>query len=383
MICCRQTNSLRQHFGGTPFIVSHVNFSQRGSRMVKINDEGLKPLLQDDFERDAFKGISKEFVSSYLKTENPDNKLICSLVESLSSAEGTNGPEWLKQFLEMIDRLQSYETLLYSMRGYRDHIAHVIRVSLLGYYLMMRPPLNKLIDCSEDFQTKWLLTSLFHDICIPLSRLKDVQLEVSQMMSTYSGIHFSQQAEFGLIDDVFTEMKRILHDDKAEFCIELIQKITQAKHGALAAAVVLHTFQGHINGSVLQDIVKSIFLHDDDCNLSFDDNRLATLLIVSDELQEWDRPFVDRMSLARVLKLNFVDIKLSDSLISAKFDYHTPSSIDGYIPIEVDEVSNFEKKSRNLGRISLPFGLAIQITDRCGNTLTYPKVTSTAQTSHS
>ena len=340
--------------------------------MVKINDRSLKALLKEDFECDRFEGISKEFVGSYLQTENPDNKFIQSLLKSLTGTAGSTSPEWLDQFLIMIDKLQSYETLLYSMRGYRDHIAHAVRVSLLGYYLMTRPPLKKFIDHSECFQTEWLFASLFHDICIPLSRLQDVQSKVGDMMRSYSGIDFIQQAEFGINVKVFPEIKKVLHDEGAEFCIDLMQGTTQAEHGALGAIVVLHTFHGHLEDSILQDIVSSISLHDAPCSFVFSENKLAGLLVLSDELQEWDRPFIDRASFEKVLRLDFVDLDLSNSSIRARLDYYKTSSIEGYIPVEVNEIDNFEKKKSNLARMSLPFELLIQTKDRDGKSLVYP-----------
>jgi hypothetical protein len=338
--------------------------------MVKINDQSLRTLLDNDkVLKSELTGISREFVLMYLQAGKPDGKFMADFMEALSKANSSADVGWTKQFKQMIERIDSYESLLYTITGYRDHIAHAVRVCLLGYYLMSRPPIKPLLPKGslEKLQTQWLLTSLFHDICVPLNRLSDIQEKVNKMMSSYPGISFSQYATFRLNESIYQKIKRVFGKDSGEFCLDLLESATRGNHGALAGIVLLDTFLGHLDKEILQNVITSVCLHDYfPCQVNFQDCPIGCLLVICDELQEWDRPFADQLARGKVLKLDFIDLRLSESLIQMNLDYATTTSIEGYVPIEINEKRNFEKKEKNLSRLLLPFNIAVNMVDREG-----------------
>jgi hypothetical protein len=330
----------------------------------------LKGLLSRDVEEGfILSGISKGFIESYLETGNPPDygDFIENQSKALAEELGGTNSELAEKFRQMIKALEAYEALLYSTRGYRDHIAHAVRVGMLGYHLLARQPLSKFFSGSmKDFQTSWLLTSLFHDICVPLSRLSAVQSKIRNMMNSYSGIEFEEQAAFKIKESVYPKIKRVFSNRDVEFCFDFTQGASRGSHGPLAAAVLVDTFFGCLNDSILSNIATSVCLHDQECKVDFNENPLAGLLVIADELQEWDRPFVDQKARNKALKLDFIDLETS-SMIVAKMDYLGPSSIDAYIPVGDDETKNFDKKKLNLSRFSFPFGLTLCLTDRNGS----------------
>ena len=343
--------------------------------MIKIDDHILRELLLEDREKGRLLSkVSKQFVDLCLgaKAASEYGELMSEFAKVLAKRRGTTRPRWTNKFIQMINALRDYESLLYSIHGYRDHIAHAVRVCLLGYHLMMRPPLRRFFQHSlEDYQTRWLLSSLFHDICVPLDRLSDIQAKVSGMMKSYSGIAFEEHVSFKLSENIYPKIRQLFDQTEVDFCIRFIENASKGKHGALAGVVMLDTFFGYLDDPTLKDIVAAISLHDATCSVSFGDKPLAGLLVISDELQEWDRPFFDRSAQQKVLKLDFIDLGLSESSIATRLDYTIASSINGYIAIEIDEVENFEKKRRTLSRFTFPFDLTFSACDRKGKELRY------------
>ena len=228
---------------------------------------------------------------------------------------------------------------------YRDHLNHSIRVALLARAIGSRSPFN----LSRKDLDKLVLACIFHDIAYPLSQVhKMIGSTLNALKNCYNiarTIQFVQDLSLDLDEDM---MCKILPAQK-----NLIkEKIKEFDHGLLSAFEFI-SYLKLTNGfsQEYSDIVKSIALHSPLFNFEIDSisEKMLTILIIADELQDWGRPITRGFS--PISKID--SFRLDDNVI-----HGTYTTQDCRIYSVLRQIYG---KSRSLSRLRLPLSYDLQI----------------------
>ncbi len=225
---------------------------------------------------------------------------------------------WERQdeFLPYLERLKATEVAaLIFEEDNRDHLVHSLYVYLLGHYLISISDTIKenCWDDNEYFLFEWGMTASLHDIAYPL------ELHSKQISSflekefpdekdrSVLGLKINDKELVGLGEGDF-DLWDVLRNYLIKECeIEEfdIQKYFEGEcsekgiinHGIFGGLFVLRKFynMGEFDSSI-EDIAGAITLHnlEKDIFLDLEDNPLAFLLVLADELQDWDRPSTEK-----------------------------------------------------------------------------------------
>lgn len=232
--------------------------------------------------------------------------------------------------------LAYFEQILISSRGlekkfYRDHLNHIIRVALLARAIGRRPPFS----LSSKGLDELVLACLFHDVGYPLSKISQ------SFRSTVQAIKNCYNIASGISE--ISDMTLNLNRDQLAAAL-LVEKRTfenqlkELDHGLLSALeFISYLKQDHIRNYT--NVIRAIAFHSPSFR-SVVNERLLTILMIADELQEWGRP----VNLAVIPKIK--DLRLDDNLLEG--EYNT-KGISSYSILR-----QIYSKSRNLNRIRLP-----------------------------
>jgi HD superfamily phosphodiesterase len=232
--------------------------------------------------------------------------------------------------------LANFEQILISSRGlekkfYRDHLNHIIRVALLARAIGRKPPFNL---PSKDLD-KLVLACLFHDVGYPLSRITQTfRSTVGAIKNCYniaSGISKTSDIALNLNKDRLVATLLI-----EERIIE--KQLKDLDHGLLSALeFISYLKEGCIEHYT--DVIRAIAFHSPSFSSKIEE-KLLTILILADELQDWGRP---------------VNLTVIPKISNFRFDNN---SLGG--KYNTEGVSNYSilrqiyGKSLNLNRIRLP-----------------------------
>lgn len=232
---------------------------------------------------------------------------------------------------------------------HRDHLVHSLYVYLLGQYLIcICKKLKKYTwDQIPLFLFSWGMAATLHDIAYPLELY-------SKQISNYLGKRRPKLAKAaklrltveleGLVDigkrdlNLWDVLNKHLIEkyNIRSFNIERYFENKCARegiidHGVMSSLIVLKYFyEGGEFDDVILDVASAIVLHNINRRGKLDvrlkENGLAYLLILSDELQEWDRPSITRDVIPSkgvlILKsaIPDIDIECSYLLTSSEID---------------------------------------------------------------
>ena len=284
----------------------------------------------------------------------------------------TLGTEKLFKFLE---EFQNFEPILYgAVPSYRDHIAHVFRVFLLGQKIIksaigferIDPKNENLFITPEEKEAIWCISALSHDLGYSLEAIHDINQHVRSMLQQFGNIPvqelgYSYFTQFGNISEFAVRFlsSDVIEIDKGRFATHLQAKYYQKflsalsnfNHGVISSTILMKDLVFFKESDFMLDdfkpleaedarqflirkeILRTIASHSCDDIYYLGIRNLPFLLTVCDEMQEWGRPrLVDitrRGGSRTELTINKFDDKLVDYKITFSFpDKYTPSKTE-------------------------------------------------------
>ncbi|MFA6053744.1 MAG: hypothetical protein WC769_00070 [Thermodesulfovibrionales bacterium] len=265
-----------------------------------------------------------------------------------------NLKDYFKAFIE-------FERLLYGAEQfYRDHVYHILKVWLIGQYII-----KNIMDCdfpvsiveddeklaSNKFPCSakndgtlyageedaiWCLIALTHDLGYPLSKVENINTSLRKMMQYYAktgleefSFSFPQQNQFindAILKYISSRIECIPrkndlgnHYDthiQAKFYLKFSRSFELFKHGLISCIVLvknliyfLETNFDHNPSTNLGDaedarqfvirreILRAIASHTCEEIYHFEPNSFSFILLLADEIQTWGRPTFEDMAL--------------------------------------------------------------------------------------
>ena len=295
-----------------------------------------KDLLENCLSNGLYKlEIPESLFKEYLELENylEKREIAIKIIKSLFK-------KYFKKFkkgFELIKALKNFEeNLLYKyLLYYRDHFLHSLQIFLLGFYMMRKVntlgmPIEFLSKRDyEGFIRTWLLISVFHDIGYLAQTLMDISDKINTLyFKNISGINLSKlELNFSeKLEDIFKKIleelaegiiigedkyyfsnsKSDIYDNQKDIILnELMESYFERNHGIISSLFSYYTLNLDINyikkekrDLLLKEIklaCAAIATHDLEkikkIHLDFRDNPFACLLILCDNIQEWNRPY--------------------------------------------------------------------------------------------
>jgi len=218
---------------------------------------------------------------------------------------------------ELINMLQQCKDLDIHLhlieKYYRDHFSHQFNVFGLGLLLLHSRIEESLslkkyianiyglndVDGERAVEQSWCVASLFHDHAIPLEYFLKKKQNASKIMQT-NEINTKLSEVIKAIESATPDIYSHQLWDNAE---DIIKEISQNlellsydekkwyDHGLLAAVNLYKKFESKFSEVPwLKHALRAIAQHNISSELKFEKDPLSTLLILCDELHEWQRP---------------------------------------------------------------------------------------------
>jgi hypothetical protein len=276
------------------------------------------------------------------------------------------------------DEFSNFEEVLYgSVRYYRDHSLHVLRVFLTGCFILL--DISNSIDFNsieifgetkskeikitmEEKQAIWTIIALTHDLGYPIEKIDEINQKIKGIIKYYgsSGIeefkyHLPLQNQ-NLNDFIlkFISSKLVIIENSSKigdldknvrfytgiqnkYYLKFAKAFEKFSHGIMSCILLMKHLvyfkesdytHSILNGfSSIRDakqflirnsILRSIASHDNDDIYHIYPNNFLFLLTFCDEMQEWDRPYIE------------IRFKQSDKINIKKFENDNISYIKKY-----------------------------------------------------
>ncbi len=235
-----------------------------------------------------------------------------------------------RQFLMNLKKFE--DDFLYKYLYYRDHLIHSFQIFLLGCYIVERANVESLpIDFFSNmnrFLRTWFLISFYHDIGYMVEKLIDLGIEIQRTyFERIGGIKLSEirLTISDELDKIFKDYMKILtegiiigennkfilkqNNDREEqkkiIYNELLENYKMRDHGIMSSLFLHYTIYLDID-SLDNEILKVQYLQELNIaccaiaihsiekqrkiNVNFLKNPFGCLLILCDNIQEWNRP---------------------------------------------------------------------------------------------
>lgn len=360
------------------------DFKKEMKKIPYINDDTRKSInklrdvdlhLQGEALLDLWKRLLQDAIV-FLKSKDSREKFPDQM---------TLGIDKIHNFLRIFLK---FEPILYgAIPNYRDHIAHVFRVLLLGEYLIRGgigfekidlklpeiPPkkfgLPKLPEISsEEKEAMWCIIALTHDLGMPLQAIHNINQQVRTMLQQFGSVSIqefgsSYFAQFGNLSDFvlrFVSSDVIpWNNDKLAIHIQpkyyekFLSALTNFDHGIISSIILMKDLVYFKESDFMMDafklpgtedarqflirreILRAITSHSCEEVYYLAITNFAFLLTVCDEMQEWGRPRLVDVTKRGGSETELTIKKFSDELIDYKVSFSFPK---GWLP------SNDEKK---------------------------------------
>jgi len=311
----------------------------------------------------------------------------------------TRGLEDLSAYLgEYVD----FEKILYgAWPNYRDHIAHTLRVMLLGdsiirdtfgFHKVATPLGDKLIVSPEEKEAMWIIMALTHDLGVPLEAIRKISDSVRRMLYKFGVVsveeltsgYFSQFADLSdfvirfISSDVLQQNGEkgkekenksdayVLHM-QAKYYQKFLSALSSFDHGVLSSIILMKNLVYFKESDFTMDvfkplaaedarqflirnqIVRAIASHSCEDIYHLGITNFPFMLTVCDEMQEWGRPrLIDvtkRVGSETELFIN----KIQHNLVDYSIRFYLPNEpkpSEEEVKIASGEVEQyFEKKT--------------------------------------
>ena len=208
----------------------------------------------------------------------------------------------------------------------RGHARHVINVFWLGYYILLNDNMRSVVDawldkiCARNTTGRstiqsdetillkiWFVASIFHDIANCVEKSKKVyKFHESEVLNIFSAFfeYIPSADEITLnIDnlrdrtiDFCARYNEALKETVKEHFLDLLQSDKNIDHGLASSLLLIELAKNKEYNFIIQEAARAIALHNiigSHVNLqnkiSWDEEPIACLLILCDQLQTWDR----------------------------------------------------------------------------------------------
>jgi hypothetical protein len=274
---------------------------------------------------------------------------------------------------KLLTGLQDYEIVLKNIPKYRHHFVHQFNVFLLGLCIIMKNEAirNKLKAKNPQFLRDWFLTSMFHDVGLPVEKLHaafqgfiKTSLHVSEHVSIPSIPYtiVSIEEYHRVYEDLRKAMVEALQFKMASCDANEIRKKAEEvihlfahpsgkdpylhNHSFISAAMLLRELlKTKIPQNDASRIVTAILFHEVSLHqtfyvaikgnknhitiveraLSLENNPLLYLLGICDTIQNWGRPeaggFITSAAFDDSISITVVDFKADNEKIMVQLNY--------------------------------------------------------------
>lgn len=248
----------------------------------------------------------------------------------------------------------SFESVLYgSTKYYRDHVLHVVRVWLLGIYILtqdnyidsIRVGENENVDKIEKFSI-WTIIALTHDLGYPLEKSSQIISVTRNMMKHFvTNPVINMDFKFTGVQDTMNDfiiklmsskMTRInegkYHNHiQSKYYFKFLKSLEDNKHGVLSAIVIYKMLEYFLESDfnlsedyvfeeedkrqfyVRRDILRAISSHTCESIYQNDILNFSFLLILCDECQEWGRRSFATMYTNKRCEYNLKNVLISNN----------------------------------------------------------------------
>lgn len=248
----------------------------------------------------------------------------------------------------------SFESVLYgSTKYYRDHVLHVVRVWLLGIYILtqdnyidsIRVGDNENVDKIEKFSI-WTIIALTHDLGYPLEKSSQIISVTRNMMKHFiTNPVINMDFKFTGVQDTMNDfiiklmsskMTRIdegkYHNHiQSKYYFKFLKSLEDNKHGVLSAIVIYKMLEYFLESDfnlsedyvfeeedkrqfyVRRDILRAISSHTCESIYQNDILNFSFLLILCDECQEWGRRSFATMYTNKRCEYNLKNVLISNN----------------------------------------------------------------------
>ncbi len=246
---------------------------------------------------------------------------------------------------DYFQKFSDFEEVLHGTdRYYRDHSLHVIRVFLIGFYLLnesLTDDPKKIINFNkidiipgrlsnefsifpEEKQAIWTIIAFTHDLGYPIEKIDKINSKITGLIQYYgpSGIEefkYSLPLQNQFLNDFilkFISSKLIKKEEpdkyytviQNKYYLKFAKAFENLGHGIMSCILLMkhlvyfkesdysHSRLNHLNSRDAKQfltrstILRSIASHDNDDIYHIYPNNFLFLLTFCDDLQEWDRP---------------------------------------------------------------------------------------------
>lgn len=278
---------------------------------------------------------------SMYSTAKKNKKLFIDNFDSIRKTSSYGINEIDKYFDDFIE----FESVLYGTdKHYRDHVDHVLNVWAIGISLISHNGLTfndgYIIDTKHDFHFEirknkkkqfiskselwamWTIISLCHDLGYPIEKTSKVNSQAKKIISHFGNMNFSElNYSFDifntfLVDKFLNVISSKALIDKLETTVQtkfrdkISKSLEDYKHGVFSSLLIFKSFTYFLETDfsivgrelsaedlrqfhIRKEILRAIAGHTCPKIYHIELNTLSFLLILCDELQEWDRPKFD------------------------------------------------------------------------------------------
>lgn len=274
----------------------------------------------------------------------------------------------------------SFESVLYgSTKYYRDHVLHVVRVWLLGIYILTNNKYIDLIKIGDNESVEnvekfsiWTIIALTHDLGYPLEKSSQIISVTRNMMKHFiTNPVINMDFKFTGVQDTMNDFIIRLMSSKmnsmgsgqyhnhiqSKYYFKFLKSLEDNKHGVLSAIVIYKMLEFFLESDfnlsedyvfdeeskrqfyLRRDILRAISSHTCDSIYQNDILNFSFLLILCDECQEWGRRSFSSMYNNKGCDYNLKDV----SICSNADDFYICTIKESYekIPDEnIEEVSS-------------------------------------------
>ncbi|MHA1338282.1 MAG: hypothetical protein ACTSPW_21505 [Promethearchaeota archaeon] len=370
--------------------LSDVKFILRDKKKEKIKSI-LKDILKYEKELRKENGKLSRVIPAYLqnkirKSQDLWEILIKEAIYCLRDKDPEDQNDFKQDFgiieIKRYFKLFSdFEDMLYgSDKYYRDHSLHVIRVFLLGFYLLNRSDKinfsnikifhsEKLGDeefSIEEKQAIWTLIALTHDLGYPLEKIDKINSKVKDLIKFFGPSDIEEFIILKFISSklVQDERSNYLTIIQNKYYLKFAKAFENFKHGIMSCILLMkhlvyfkesdysHSFINYLTKRdakqflIRKTILRSIASHDNDDIYHIAPNNFLFTLVFCDDLQEWDRP----SDIYRISDYNKIKIlKFNDNEISYA-QYYDFSEDENFTRKIIDESARKIKRYIKLFR---------------------------------
>lgn len=265
---------------------------------IKIDDKRLFEIIQNISE------INYEIRSYIISADNQFDFAKQKLLAIPNNvANGKIDATKKAKFINLLNKMIEYEWLLTATGDkYRANSIHQIRVFLLGFVLLYKCGFRNLITelpkkergnfNDSDIDIIWLYASLFHDIGYLLEKLNQIQDKIRSWTSEFSIVTTKCDISMKANDQMKVDETIRILSTSSQLDIKYFKDgYDNNDHGILSALIVRDEFGEIWRQSYINIGIQAMAIH----NLKreailFNKNPFAFLLMLCDEIQEWERP---------------------------------------------------------------------------------------------